>query len=167
MVKEDRVKVRTKRAGKRQKICNGKVLRGNEIVNVGNPPSLSVNIESFINNQTDTFDTSSSSFHMVEALFNSIPKYANIKNKDLSDAISVLSCPTCFQTTLAIIENKSKKRELACELSIFCSKCKYQNNFYTSKLVNKKGSFDINTRTIYTMRTLGIGHSGIQNLQPS
>ena len=83
-----------------------------------------------MDNQIDIFDKWSSSFHKVKALFNSTPKYAHIKNKAvtgyriidcsiLSDAISVLSCPTCFQTTLAIIENNSKKRGLVCEFSIF------------------------------------------------
>ena len=173
MVKVDRVKARTKRAVKRKRIFNRKVLRGSEILNNLNH-LLNDNIESFVDKQKDIFKTSTSSFRELQPILNLTPqKNAYVQNKDvigyriidcsiLSDAVSVLSCPTCFQTTLAITENISKKRGLACELSIFCSKCKYRNNFYTSKLLNQKGIFDINTRTIYTMRTLGIGYSGIQ-----
>ena len=173
MVKVDRVKARTKRAVKRKRIFNGKVLRGSDILNNLNH-LLNDNIESFVDKQKDIFKTSTSSFRELQPILNLTPqKNAYVQNKDVigyriidcsifSDAVSVLSCPTCFQTTLAITENISKKRGLACELSIFCSKCKYQNNFYTSKLLNQKGIFDINTRTIYTMRTLGIGYSGIQ-----
>ena len=50
MVKIDRVKARTKRAGKREKIFNEKVQRGSEIVNIVNHHSLNVNIESFVDN---------------------------------------------------------------------------------------------------------------------
>ena len=137
MVKVDRVKVRTKRAGKRKMVFHGKMLHSSESVNIVNSlPSLSVNNESFVNNKTDIFDTSSSSFHKVEPVVSSTPQqYTRIKNKDvtgyriiycsiLSNVISVLSCPTCFETTFAINENKSKKQGLACELSISCSKCK-------------------------------------------
>ena len=45
-----------------KKIFNGKALRGSEILNTVNPPSLSVNIESSVNNQTNVFVTSSYSF---------------------------------------------------------------------------------------------------------
>ncbi|XP_065650235.1 uncharacterized protein LOC136078392 [Hydra vulgaris] len=174
LFKADRIKVRTKRAGKRKKIFNRKVLRSSVSVNNVNFPSLSVNIELPVNSQTDIFDTPSSSLRKVEAVISSTSKnYTITKNKVLtgyiiidcsilSDVISVMSCSTYFQTTLAIIENKSKKQGLACELSIICLKCKYQNDFYTSKLINKKGNFDISNRTVYTMRTLGIGHSGIK-----
>nr|XP_047137518.1 uncharacterized protein LOC124814020 [Hydra vulgaris] len=154
MVKADRIKVRTKRAGKRKKIFNRKVISSSVSVDNVNFPSLSINIESPVNSQTDFFDTPSSYLRKVEA--------AQLHKKIPLLKTNVLSCPTCLQTTLAIIENKSKKQELACELSIICLKCKYQNNFYTSKLVNKKGNFDINNRTVYTMRTLGLGHSGIE-----
>ena len=101
IVKIDRVKEQNEKE-KRKKFFNGKVSRVSEIVNIVNPPSLSVNIEYSVNNF--------SSFHKVEALFSSTPqKYAHINNKDvtgykiidcsiLSDVVSVLCCRTCFQT---------------------------------------------------------------------
>ena len=50
MVKVDRVKARTKRAVKRKRIFNGKVLRGSEILNNLNH-LLNDNIESFVDKQ--------------------------------------------------------------------------------------------------------------------
>ena len=67
MVKVDKVKARTKRAVKRKRIFNGKVLRGSEILNNLNY-LLNDNIESFVDKQKDIFKTSTSSFRELQPI---------------------------------------------------------------------------------------------------
>lgn len=45
-------------------------------------------------------------------------------------------------------------------LTISCNKCRFKNEFLTSKQCGK--GYDINRRSVYTFRSLGHGHTGIE-----
>ena len=56
----------------------------------------------------------------------------------------------------------SKKR-LCHTTSLFCENCGFQKEFYTSKKQAK--SFEVNRRLVYSMRSLGKGHSGAKKFR--
>lgn len=84
-----------------------------------------------------------------------------IDTEILSVVFSKLMCPDCNSSgSLYLGENYAKKYGLCSELFVSCKNCNYQHDFYTS---NKCGKiFDINNRSVYTFRTLGHGHSGLE-----
>ena len=64
---------------------------------------------------------------------------------------------------MSLIEDAKQKKGLSARLFIKCDKCNYRKEFYTySRVKDDKSSFDINRRTVYTMRTLGHAHAGIE-----
>ena len=88
----------------------------------------------------------------------------------LERLISGLLCPGCCgKDTLFIDTDNSKRKGLASYIIIKC-KCGYINAEYTSPVIvdderqDKRGSktFDINMRSIYAMRTCGLGHSALE-----
>ena len=89
-----------------------------------------------------------------------ISGYRIIDTTILSDVIGMLSCPQCERSTLSLGDRLSKKQGLSSLLFITCLNCKYTNEFDTSVPCGR--GFDINKRTVYTMRVLGHGHSGIE-----
>ena len=77
----------------------------------------------------------------------------------LSDIIKTLCCPECCNQRLELKENFSNKQGLASCLVVVCA-CGYTHPYHTSRSCGKKG-FDINRRIVYTMRSCGLGYSGI------
>ena len=88
----------------------------------------------------------------------------------LERLISGLLCPGCCgKDTLFIDTDNSKRKGLASYKIIKC-KCGYINAQYTSPVIvdderqGKRGSktFDINMRSVYAMRTCGLGHNALE-----
>ena len=72
----------------------------------------------------------------------------------------MLSCPECKQQTIKLGDHVSRKQGLASLLFLKCDTCEFEYDFYISNHCGK--AFDINNRTVYTMRTLGHGYAGIE-----
>ena len=88
----------------------------------------------------------------------------------LERLISGLLCPGwCGKDTLFIDTDNSKRKGLA-SYKIIKYKCGYINADYTSPVIvdderqDKRGSktFDINMKSVYAMRTCGLGHSALE-----
>lgn len=80
--------------------------------------------------------------------------------------IQCVACPNCYSISLYIEEDDSKKKGLSSFLSINCMECDFSTSTFTSKLTeegNKPGrsSFDINVRSVYAFRSIGIGYKGL------
>ena len=140
--------------------------------NIVNTESTPVNIEctsknnESVNSESQT-NLSSSSRKVEEILSPSTPRgkglingYRIIDTNILSMVISSLFCPQCEQQALILGDRLVKKQGLASLLYVKCSNCDYVNEFYTSE--KTKQSFDVNNRIVYTMRTMGHGHSGVE-----
>ena len=76
----------------------------------------------------------------------------------LGRVFSSLRCADCGCFTLTLMENTISRKGCASELRVFCQNCGWRNEFYTSKKQSK--SFEVNRRLVYSMRSLGKGHSG-------
>lgn len=176
MGKACRVKQRTK-VGKKRRGFNGWKRNVNNVNNVennvNNPPDdvyNGVNNEptnnSVSNDEIEISSTSVSSLK-VQQLEASTPKkgdtisgYRLIDTSILFDVMSMLRCPDCECLALSLGETLSKKQGLASFLYVKCKNCSYINEFYTSPTCGR--GYDINNRTVYTMRVMGHGHSGIE-----
>ena len=85
----------------------------------------------------------------------------------LQTLITSLACPDCLSTKLHLEENDKKKKGLSSFLVISCDECDFSTSSYTSKRAQYEESrglkpFDINVRSVYTFRNLGIGHKGLE-----
>jgi hypothetical protein len=78
--------------------------------------------------------------------------------KILSDVIHRLQCPDCGES-VSLTENHSLRKGFSSALEISCA-CIFKLKFQTSR--NIKNGFDVNKRIVYTMRTLGQGHAGLE-----
>ena len=93
----------------------------------------------------------------------------------LSTLVADLLCPNCCDKQLYISENASKRKGLASFISVKCT-CGFSKSEYTSPCVQKEGkgvkAFDINIRSVYAMRSCGLGYSvlekfcGLMNIPP-
>ena len=70
-----------------------------------------------------------------------------------------LGCTECCKCELNLRETFLKKVGLASCLSLTCKRCGYCKEFYTPFL--NDDSFDINVRTVYSMRVCGRSYSGL------
>ena len=84
--------------------------------------------------------------------------YRLVDMEILSSVISSLRCADCGFLTLTLNENPFHRSGCASCLRIFCENCGWKNEFFSSKKQTK--SFEVNRRLVYTMRSLGKGHSG-------
>ena len=76
----------------------------------------------------------------------------------LSIAVSSMSCAECAHFTLMLSENHLERKGCASSLRAFCENCGWKHVFWTSKKQTK--SFEVNRRLVYSMRSIGKGHSG-------
>ena len=74
---------------------------------------------------------------------------------------SELLCPECEFCCLELHENPDKKQGLASLLYLKCKNCKFTRDFYTCP-TTLNGGFDVNQRIVYSMRSLGNGHSTLK-----
>ena len=188
MGKACRVKKRTKVHKKRRGFNGNKSTVYNDVNNVEDVPVNNVNTESItsvntesnnksVNIESNNESVNSESIINLSATSVSSQKVQNFeattpKERDriagyriidttiLSHVISMLLCPECESSSLSLGDKVSKKQGLASLLHIKCLNCKYMNEFYTSMPCDR--GFDINKRTVYTMRVLGHGHSSIE-----
>ena len=88
--------------------------------------------------------------------------YRLIDMSILNNIIQLLACPHCCHESLSIKELTKKKRGFASTLVVVCSNCKYCNEFLTSKICNNKAGCDVNRRSVYAMRSIGVGYTGLR-----
>ena len=79
----------------------------------------------------------------------------------LSDIFCELNCPSCNTNKLKLHERLNQKKGLASLLVLNCNECDYEREFYSSQLCRDK-FFDVNTRIVYAMRSIGQGYSSIE-----
>ena len=179
MGKIDRVKARTRKGSKRR-------FHGNRFTNskaaqeeLPSPTGIEEHSESATNKNVDLSPTVNVETTPVKSMNVSQTKIKNIvtdtpKQSDkeisgyriidvelLSQVIKVLSCPECKNDELALHENFSEKQGFASLLYIHCT-CGYKKEFRTSRTYSCKQSFDVNTRLIYSMRSIGQGYASIE-----
>lgn len=92
----------------------------------------------------------------VHANIVGITGYRLVDVELLGRVFSSLRCADCGCFTLT--ENTISRKGCASELRVLCHNCGWRNEFYTSKKQAK--SFEVNRRLVYSMRSLGKGHSG-------
>ena len=94
-------------------------------------------------------------------LNNTITGYRIIDMEILANIISQYTlCQECFNPTLQLFDNASKRSGFSSSLSLKCTSCEFSNDFSTSRQIGK--STDINRRIVYTCRSLGLGHTGLE-----
>ena len=173
---KDRVKFSTKRHKKRKGFCGRKVVESeNRLINVNtsvNSDSSIVNSESLnVNNEsTNLSNESTASEKKIQNIAvtstpdnkERITGYRLVDMEILSFVFSALGCPECCKCELNLGETFLKKKGLASCLLLTCKNCGYSKDFYTS--VSNDNSFDINIRTVYSMRACGQGYAGLEKL---
>ena len=88
----------------------------------------------------------------------------------LERLVGTLLCPDCCDNNLYVDTDESKRKGLASYIIIRC-RCGYSHGEYTSPVINPveeqerrggEGTFDINIRSVYAMRSCGQGHSALE-----
>ena len=145
------------------------------IVNVNNndtvytaPPDVqNLNITEDVPATPPPLFSPSVSFSNVQPVEYQTPKekdnisgYRIIDTEILSVIFSLLLCPQCEQRSLMLGDHICRKQGLSSLLVLKCTNCKFIEEFHTSKTCGR--GFDINSRIVYTMRTLGHGYAGIE-----
>ena len=90
----------------------------------------------------------------------------------LRDIIANRKCPDCNSKQLLLFEDTLKKKGLASSLSVKCCECEFVLNRYTSNVLPNTGkrdnhgmkTFDINPRSVYALRSCGVGHTGLEKI---
>ena len=85
----------------------------------------------------------------------------------LQTLINTLAWPECQENNLLLEEEVAQKKGLSSLLRISCTDCEFTTSSYTSKTVNESESrglkpFEVNTRSVYAFRNIGVGHKGIE-----
>ena len=89
---------------------------------------------------------------------NSATGYRFIDVSILSNVFEQLLCPGCSSASLTLTDNFEKKNGCASFLFIDCISCHWNLKFCTS--INIQGSYEINKRFVYAMRSVGQGYPG-------
>ena len=77
----------------------------------------------------------------------------------LSGIFKMLICPECMSNECLMLEDVlSKKNGCANHLKLVCQECYWHHTFYTSNQI--KGTFEVNRRLVYGMRSIGSGYAG-------
>ena len=77
----------------------------------------------------------------------------------LSGIFKMLICPECMSNECLMLEDDlSKKNGCANHLKLVCQECYWHHTFYTSNQI--KGTFEVNRRLVYGMRSIGSGYAG-------
>ena len=71
-----------------------------------------------------------------------------------------MPCKECLECKLELVEDDTKRMGSASCLSLHCSSCGHNEEFYTSKKVGH--CFEVNRRMVYAMRSIGCGLSGMK-----
>ena len=76
----------------------------------------------------------------------------------LGMVFSAMRCADCGEFSIVLSENHSERKGCASSLRVFCESCGWKHEFWTSK--KQTLSFEANRRLVYSMRSIGRGHSG-------
>ena len=76
----------------------------------------------------------------------------------LGTAFSAMRCADCGEFSIVLSENHLERKGCASSLRVFCENCGWKHEFWTSK--KQTLSFEVNRRLVYSMRSIGRGHSG-------
>ena len=94
-----------------------------------------------------------------------ISGYRLIDMEILINVFKELVYPSCNIENLLLEENTCAKKGLSAKLVLKCS-CGYEKDFYTSgeRTSSDRGvkGHDVNSRIVYTMRTIGHGYTGLE-----
>ena len=88
----------------------------------------------------------------------------------LSEIVACLACPECKHVGIELLHEK--RFGLATKCKMLCGNCMYENIFWSSQKAESGRAFDINLRTIYNIRSIGVGLAGtktflsLMNLPP-
>ena len=76
-----------------------------------------------------------------------------------------LLCPVCCDSRLYVSTDPSKRKGLSSYIEIKCT-CGYYRSEFSSPTITKSGkglnAFDVNTRSVYAMRSCGLGYNALQ-----
>lgn len=82
-------------------------------------------------------------------------------NKNL---LSSVKCGKCDSfDSISLYEKPLLRKGLAVQLVLFCNKCGFEKDFYSSKLT-ENNSYDINLRYVYGLRSIGKGKAAAEVL---
>ena len=81
----------------------------------------------------------------------------------LGTAFSAMRCADCGEFSIVLLENHLERKGCASSLRVFCENCGWKHEFWTSK--KQTLSFEVNRRLVYSMRSIGRGHSGAKKLE--
>ncbi|XP_032242888.2 uncharacterized protein LOC116621099 [Nematostella vectensis] len=87
-----------------------------------------------------------------------ITGYRLIDIEILSEILYSRRCSECADSSLTLMENQLQRKGCASSLRLLCSSCGWKTEFFTSKKQAK--SYEVNRHLVYSMRSLGKGHSG-------
>ena len=76
----------------------------------------------------------------------------------LSSVFNLLACPDCQNTSIELFDDLSMKNGCASSLQVCCTTCQWSYQFCSSE--KSKGTYEVNRRYIYAMRSIGQGFSG-------
>ncbi|XP_032238287.2 uncharacterized protein LOC5512949 [Nematostella vectensis] len=80
----------------------------------------------------------------------------------LSNIFALLRCGDCGEFCLVLGEDEHNRKGCASKLRLTCQNCDWKHITYTSKVQGQ--SYEVNRRLVYSMRTLGKGHTGARKL---
>ena len=76
----------------------------------------------------------------------------------LSAVFNLLACPECQNTSIELFDDLSRKNGCASSLHLCCMTCYWSHQFSSSERSN--GTYEVNRRYVYAMRSIGQGFSG-------
>ena len=100
-----------------------------------------------------------STFESPEGKYHSVTWSRFMDMEILSDIISSTLCPECKIRKLELKEVMIKKQGYASSLVALCD-CGYSIEYYTSTKISN-GSFEVNKRFSYAMRSCAVDYSGM------
>ncbi|EDO36497.1 predicted protein [Nematostella vectensis] len=80
----------------------------------------------------------------------------------LSNIFALLRFGDCCEFCLVLGEDEHNRKGCASKLRLTCQNCDWKHITYTSKVQGQ--SYEVNRRLVYSMRTLGKGHTGARKL---
>ena len=80
----------------------------------------------------------------------------------LSEILACLACPECKHVGIELLHEK--RFGLATKCKMLCGNCTYEKIFWSSQKAERCRAFDINQRTIYAMRSIGVGLAGTKTV---
>ena len=80
----------------------------------------------------------------------------------LSEIVACPACPGCKHVGIELLHEK--RFGLATKCKMLCGNCTYEKILGSSQKAESCRAFDINQRTIYAMRSIGVGLAGTKTV---